>query len=224
MRHKRELSPLRRSPRRATLLALTMAAVAFAVAACGGSPGASVANLGSSTSTTSPPAATGGNASPQSGGGGAGPSGSSSTAAMGGITVQFSQCMRTHGFPNFPDPNASGQVQFAGINPGSASFQAAQQACAKYSGGGKQLTPAEQQRALANALKYSECMRSHGITDFPDPQTHAGGGISISLKVTKGESSDLDPNSPTFGAAQKACQSLAAGTPKVRSGSRTFGG
>jgi hypothetical protein len=52
-------------------------------------------------------------------------------------------------------------------------------------------------------------MRSHGITDFPDPQAVAGGGISISLHATPG--SDLNPNSALFQAAQKACQKFSPG-------------
>ena len=52
-------------------------------------------------------------------------------------------------------------------------------------------------------------MRSHGVTDFPDPQAVAGGGISIRLKA--GQGSDLNPNSAQFQAAQRACQSIMGG-------------
>ena len=58
----------------------------------------------------------------------------------------------------------------------------------------------------AQVLAYSECMRAHGITDFPDPQSQAGGGFGLQIRVNPG--SDLDPNSPKFQAAQTACQSL----------------
>jgi hypothetical protein len=51
------------------------------------------------------------------------------------------------------------------------------------------------------ALKYSQCMRAHGIADFPDPS--AGGGIQLSAG---GPNSDLNPGNPTFVAAQNACQ------------------
>lgn len=37
---------------------------------------------------------------------------------------------------------------------------------------------ANAQKHFDDALKYSQCMRSHGVADFPDPNT--GGGISIS--------------------------------------------
>lgn len=58
---------------------------------------------------------------------------------------------------------------------------------------------------FAKFLAYSRCMRSHGISDFPDPTT-SGGGIGI--EVNGGPGSDLNKNSPAFKAANKACKSL----------------
>jgi hypothetical protein len=69
---------------------------------------------------------------------------------------------------------------------------------------GGQPTPAQQAQALAQALKFSECMRSHGITGFPDPQSVAGGGIRIAIRA--GQGNNLNPTNPQFQAAQKACQ------------------
>jgi len=51
------------------------------------------------------------------------------------------------------------------------------------------------------AVKFTRCMRAHGIADFPDPS--AGGGIQIS---GLGPNSDLNPSNATFVAAQNACQ------------------
>jgi len=51
------------------------------------------------------------------------------------------------------------------------------------------------------AVKFTQCMRAHGIADFPDPS--AGGGIQIS---GGGPNSDLNPSNATFVAAQDACQ------------------
>jgi hypothetical protein len=53
------------------------------------------------------------------------------------------------------------------------------------------------------ALKFSACMRSHGVTNFPDPS--AGGGIQI----TSG--SGINPFSPAFKAARTACRKLLPG-------------
>lgn len=58
---------------------------------------------------------------------------------------------------------------------------------------------------MTKLLAYTNCMRSHGISDFPDPvvgPNGQGGGFRIS----GGPGSDLDPNSPRFEAASHACQ------------------
>ena len=63
------------------------------------------------------------------------------------------------------------------------------------------------QDALAEMTAYSKCMRSHGILDFPDPTPNPGGpGGGFELKG--GPGSDLDPNNPTYQAANKTCQPL----------------
>jgi hypothetical protein len=63
--------------------------------------------------------------------------------------------------------------------------------------------------ALAQLLKYSKCMRSHGVQGFPDPTVGPGGGIS--LKITAGSESTLGPQSPVFQAAESVCKSLRPG-------------
>jgi hypothetical protein len=72
-------------------------------------------------------------------------------------------------------------------------------------------------------LKFSACMRSHGLPDFPDPTVSSDGGLQLSLGDKR--NSSLNPDSPVFQSAQKACQSLTPGPPlksgaTVRSGSR----
>jgi hypothetical protein len=64
---------------------------------------------------------------------------------------------------------------------------------------------AQQHQFQQAALRYSQCMRAHGIKDFPDP-TNGG------LQLRAGPGSDLDPNSPTFQAAQNACQHFLPGS------------
>jgi hypothetical protein len=118
--------------------------------------------------------------------------------------------MRANGVPNFPDPNGQGVIQGTGIDPNSAAFQAAQQKCAKDAGGGLGTrSPAQIAQAQAAALAFSKCMRSHGVSTFPDPQFGSGGAVRISLKATPG--SNLDPNSPIFQRAQQKCGSLLPG-------------
>jgi hypothetical protein len=186
-----------------------LASAALLVAGCGGSsssPG--VAHLSSTTSSSSDASGGGSSSSPEGG--------PPSQQQM----VAYSQCMRTHGVPEFPEPTEgkllvrgsdhNGHV--TGVNPESAQFRAAQKACAKLApNGGKPPSPAELAKLQEQALKFSRCMRTHGVPSFPDPEflhSGGGGGVQIRLGGKKGGPSGIDPNSPQFQAAQKACQSF----------------
>lgn len=173
---------------------LLVAAVALATAVLtgcsSGSGGPGVASLGGSSS----------------------PSGSSGNASDAS-PLAYSQCMRAHGVPDYPDPNAQGQVRIeshpgSDLDPNSPTFKAAQQACQSL-----QPTPpaAQQQRNYQALLKFSSCMRAHGINDFPDPQPDGR------MQISAAPGSDLNPNSSTFQAAQRACQ-------KYQPGFGKFGG
>ena len=54
-----------------------------------------------------------------------------------------------------------------------------------------------------SAVSYSQCMRSHGVPNFPDPGSNGGFNLGPA-----GGSGGLDPNSPQFQKASQACQSL----------------
>jgi hypothetical protein len=123
--------------------------------------------------------------------------------------VAFSVCMRSHGVPNFPDPGPNGLqiTPSSGVNPRSPGFQAAQQACQKLlpGGGPGHASPRNGQRLLA----LSQCMRRRGVTSFPDPTIFHGGMPSGRAIVIDGYEfnlgAGLDPQSPTFQQAMKAC-------------------
>lgn len=51
-----------------------------------------------------------------------------------------------------------------------------------------------------NALKFAQCLRSHGVPDFPDPSSD--GQLTIPPD---------DRNTPAFARASKACQTLMPG-------------
>lgn len=194
-----------------------LAAGALLLAACGGSPSSdgAVAHLGTTTT------AHGGGtpASTQSGdgsgaGAGSGPERSQShfSQSLGNQAqaLAFSHCMQTHGVPNYPDPNGQGVVTGSGLDPNSPSFQAAGNHCRHLLPNGGVPTAAQQAQAMAQALKFSRCMRAHGVADFPDPQSGpGGGGIRISIRAGKG--SDLNPQNPQFQSAQNACQGILGG-------------
>jgi hypothetical protein len=100
---------------------------------------------------------------------GTGPDGSSGgrTATDRDKAVKFSACMRENGVGDFPDPDAAGEFDY-GITVSDVVWGKAIDAC-------KDLQPpgsfsaernTEQQAA---ALKFAECIREHGVKDFPDP-------------------------------------------------------
>jgi hypothetical protein len=124
--------------------------------------------------------------------------------------LQFAQCMRSHGVPNYPDPSPTGgtlnAISAAGINSQSPSFQSAVQACQKYNPAANR-TPAESAAENAEGLEISQCMRSHGVPNFPDPRTGPLGEQVINMLGL-----GIDPSSPTYQAASAACQKLYPGS------------
>jgi hypothetical protein len=60
--------------------------------------------------------------------GGAGGAGQTSTMSHA-QELQLAKCMRSHGVPSFPDPNASGGLSLDGINPNSPAVKAALEKC-----------------------------------------------------------------------------------------------
>jgi hypothetical protein len=174
---------------RAGLLAVALACLALVLAACGGgSSGPQVAGSGSSTKTAS-----------------------SSAKSSSGEPLKYAACMRSHGLPDFPDPDSSGGFAMPqNIDPNSPQYLAAATACKAYAGSGLNLSPAKQEQIEAAALKFAQCMRSHGVPNYPDPTIKfSNGGVSSGQDL--GGQSGVDPNSPTFQAAQKSCQSLRGG-------------
>lgn len=55
----------------------------------------------------------------------------------------------------------------------------------------------------ASADRYTRCMRSHGVPDYPYPNSH--GQLP---KITPGNETQLGVSASRFNSAQKACQSL----------------
>lgn len=121
--------------------------------------------------------------------------------------------MRSHGVPNFPDPNASGGFSIGpGIHPRSRAFKAAQSKCQSLMGlplPGSTTHPTAEQ--LARMVKVSHCMRQHGITDFPDPTTSFPSNMSRFQEISDRDGAifafprSLDMQSATFRHTAGAC-------------------
>jgi hypothetical protein len=122
--------------------------------------------------------------------------------------------MRGHGAPEFPDPSASGTFNDVNgtLDLGSSQVQGAYRACRQLlPGGGPDLSTLQQQiqqrqeQALPKLLRFSRCMRSHGVPDFPDPTTS---GLDL-------KHAGLDPASAQFQTAVLACQRVLPGGMKI---------
>jgi hypothetical protein len=104
----------------------------------------------------------------------AGTSSADNTAANAQKAVRFAKCMRRNGVSNFPDPGASGKLTIDAIANGS-SVDTSTPAFNQAIGACKELEPAgftggrrtSQQQAAA--LKFAQCIRANGVSDFPDP-------------------------------------------------------
>jgi hypothetical protein len=148
--------------------ALTSAALVAACGSGGGSP-----RVATRPSTT-PPASK----APTDGGGSAITSTTEpdNSAQLLHDELRFARCMRANGVPDFPDPSSSGGFELpAGAGNSPETLQAAQARCRKLLPGGgppglgTSTHPSAQE--LASVLKVSQCMRRHGISDWPDPRT-----------------------------------------------------
>ena len=143
--------------------------------------------------------------------------------ADAGKALAFSRCMRSHGVSNYPEPPSNGQIQIQvqrtpnstsvnGVEVNGPVFQSAMQACRTYLPNGGHPTAAQTAKAKAQALAMSRCMRSHGVPNFPDPQFQSGPGGGIGVRIG---GAGINPNSPAFQAAQKACGSILGRAPVI---------
>jgi len=166
---------------RARLLVTAALLSGFIVAGCGGSSHGPTTRPSSGTTISASSTETGSAgstaASGTATGGGTAKSGSSAPGAPPGTALAFSECMRSGGVPNFPDPEPGGALEFpvTGGNIASPAFRSAQAKCKKLlpNGGppGAGSTTHASAQTLAKLVRIAECMREHGISEFPDPRT-----------------------------------------------------
>jgi hypothetical protein len=131
---------------------LVAACLALLAAACGGSPGSHVAQVSTSATRSNPP-------------------GRGSTHDQ---ALAYAGCMRTHGVPLWPDPQSSGSFDKSELTPqqlgvGSSQIGTAEKACRSLA---PHYSATPQPHVLAQALRFSRCMRAHGAASFPDPESN----------------------------------------------------
>jgi hypothetical protein len=138
---------------------------------------------------------------------GGSPSSASDTGASSQYqqNLAFTQCMRSHGLPDFPDPNANGhgfgnqqQQQQEESNPhlGTAYNDCHHLLPSPPSSSRKKVIPSQTQ-----LVRFSQCMRSHGVPDYPDPNPNA----SIRTELAQ---LGINPDSPPFQATLRTCDRL----------------
>jgi hypothetical protein len=109
--------------------------------------------------------------------------------------------MRSNGVPNFPDPPSSGLVPKAEpqeLGVSSSQLQAAQSACQHLlpSNGGTLNADSFRQcmlagdcpqamvrQAMTEMLRFSRCMRAHGVPNWPDPTIDTQGRPAFDLSA-----------------------------------------
>jgi hypothetical protein len=99
-------------------------------------------------------------------------SGSASPSPAGpahAASLTFAQCMRNHGYPRFPDPDSAGNFNLTGIDLNTPRGRSAGAACSSQAAPANPNPGQQNAQALSQALKFSRCMRAHGVTNYPDP-------------------------------------------------------
>jgi hypothetical protein len=125
--------------------------------------------------------------------------------------LEFAQCMRENGVPDFPDPEVEdGRIQMrVGGSAGGGELdqeavEQAMQACEDLAPrGGGNFSEEDRQEMQDAMLEYAQCMRDNGY-DMPDPDFSGEGGMFR----MEGE-----PDDPAFQKAQEACEDKLPGRP-----------
>jgi hypothetical protein len=171
--------------RRRPMRTAAATALALLAAACGGSSGSHVAQIGSTAAQRTSSA------------------GTSAASTPGNGALAYANCVRAHGVPNWPEPNSSGvfeksKLTLQQLGVSNSRLQAAQTACRHLLPRGSQPpNQAQLQQSRAQALSFSRCVRAHGVANFPDPDSD---GL-----IPDPASVGIDQGSPTFEAANNAC-------------------
>lgn len=140
--------------------------------------------------------------------------------------VAYAACIRSHGVPNYPDPDSSGELAKTDahqLGVSTSEYQAAQDACRHLVPTGGSLmqrehqcmqdsdcTPEMVQRMLTADRKLARCMRSHGVANFPDPTTDSDGPV---FNITAAGISDRASHSDQFIHGLTRCERVVANNP-----------
>jgi len=143
---------------------------------------------------------------------GSGSAHTNSSAKVVSGALAYADCMRSHGVPDFPDPNGQGDFQLrpatrvvdgrrtavGDLIPTSPAFQGAQRACGSFGSAGRRVTVAQENQEFRSELTAARCMRANGVSGYPDPKL-VGGSIDLEFNGR------FSPTSPAFQRAAAKC-------------------
>ena len=115
------------------------------------------------------------------------------TSNASNSSLAFARCLRAHGFADWPDPLPGGGFDKSKLR---ALGYAKSQVRGVMAGACKNFVPnagppqLSVQQKVADGLSFARCMRSHGVSHFPDPT--AQGQLSVEMVKAQG----IDVNSP----------------------------
>ena len=113
-------------------------------------------------------------------------------------TAAIVQCYRTHGDPTFPDPvydPSDGRWHYA-ISPNSAPAST-RQACQRLMPN-MTASPPVPQAQFQELVRLAQCIRQHGVPNWPDPDPDGAFGLPPSLQK----------KTPAYARAAQACARL----------------
>ena len=126
----------------------------------------------------------------------------------------YSECMRNHGFTNFPDPKVSTSadgtsVAIAAVGPNAGTpvqKQAAKSCRGLLPTPGNTTSPAQQEARARDLLAFARCLRDHGVANFPDPTSQG------QLDMQMIDAAGVDLHAPAVLPAARDCVGLTHGT------------
>ncbi len=142
-------------------------------------------------------------------GGSGGSGGATHAKSFLDIELAYSQCMRSHGVSDFPDPNRAGNLVIQGgpdsdLAPDSLALRSAEKACGPFP---SDVTQRQELQEFSISLRAANCMRANGVPSFPDPKLVGPVG-NQTIRLSLG---DL-PASPSYQRAAKKCKAPSAFT------------
>lgn len=152
---------------RSAAKAIATVGLVLSAAACGGSPSAHVAHLGTTVTTD-------------------GVSSFAGTAAKPAAALAYAACMRSNGLPNYPDPGRNNEtpsglpkVSPQQLGASLSQFETAERACRHALPTGDQAGSAAAQQPLSRLVQFAHCMRSHRVSNWPDPTAAPADAVAM---------------------------------------------